>query len=445
MTELLSLVERWTHRFVTDTYVEAEIVNLAADFYMKAAVNRLRKRRLDPVVHLATMPATIVHRALSLLPAIRAGRRGAEEFLDLFGHRAPQDYELSQPRYRESPALLAELVNRAREAAPTREGAPDIGAGHELRGNRVLALALERARSFQVLKEEAKHHCLRELATLRLLLLELDRRLGLDGGIFFLTMDDALRLGEEDFQQQARDLIARRRTEAEAWPSLEFPTELSIKDLEGVEVGPAGEAISHPRDALRGTRVSGEKEVLGRVRVIRHPEEVDSVRQGEILVARFTDPAWTPLFPRLAGLITEVGGWLSHAAILAREHDLPAIVGVFGSLGTLKTGSLVRMGIDGGIEQLAPERRRYERTPVSAHVALLWRERIIDAFLRDLSESGALVEVGESLEEGQGVGIRISPDREEVRAEVVRRDSSGGYGLAFEGPVGRLPLQEAST
>ena len=121
VTELLSLVEPWARRFVAETYVEAEIVNLAADFYLKAAVQRLRKRRLDPVVHLATMPPTIVHQALSLLPAIRAGRRGAEEFLELFGHRAPQDYELSQPRYRESPALLAELVNRAGEDVPTGE------------------------------------------------------------------------------------------------------------------------------------------------------------------------------------------------------------------------------------------------------------------------------------------------------------------------------------
>src|SRR5262249_36915811 len=127
VTELRSLMERWTHRFVTETYVEAEIVNLAADFYMKAAVERLRKRRLDPAVYLATMPETSVHRALSVLPGIRAGRRGAEEFLELFGHRAPQDYELSQPRYRESPPLLAELVNRAGEDLPTPDGVGEIG------------------------------------------------------------------------------------------------------------------------------------------------------------------------------------------------------------------------------------------------------------------------------------------------------------------------------
>jgi YidC/Oxa1 family membrane protein insertase len=444
-TELVSLLKKWTDRFVAETYVEAEIVNLAADVYMKTALERLRKRGLDPVVHLATMPETVVHQALSMLPAIRAGRRGPEEFLELFGHRAPQDYELSQPRYRESPALLTELVNRAREGEPTGDGASENGAKHEPRG-RVLTLALERARSFQVLKEEAKHHCLRELATLRLLLLELDRRLGLDGGIFFLTIDEALRLGEGDFQPHARDLVDRRRTDTEAWRSLEFPTEVTTKDLEGLGVGRAGEGIGQRRDVLRGARVSGDKEVQGRVRVVRHQEEIDSVRSGEILVARFTDPAWTPLFPRLAGLITEVGGWLSHAAIVAREYNLPAIVGASGALGILKTGSLVRMRIDGGIEQLAPERRGYPRAPMPARVVLLLRDqKIFHGLLRDLSETGALVEVGEALEEGQGIGIRISPDGEAVRAEVVRRDPSGGYGLAFERPLEGLPPDDARS
>jgi hypothetical protein len=79
---------------------------------------------------------------------------------------------------------------------------------------------------------------------------------------------------------------------------------------------------------------------------------------------------------------------------------------------------------------------------MSAQVAVSLHDRVIAAFLRELSEFGALVEVGETLEEGQRVGIRISPDAEEVRAEVVRRDPSGGYGLAFERPLERLPQQE---
>jgi hypothetical protein len=95
------------------------------------------------------------------------------------------------------------------------------------------------------------------------------------------------------------------------------------------------------------------------------------------------------------------------------------------------------MGIDGEIEPLAPERRMHERAPMSAQVTLSLHDRVLGAVLRDLSESGALVEVGEALEQGQGVGLSISPDRQEVRAEVVRRDSSGGYGLAFESPMRR--------
>src|SRR5262249_23411700 len=125
-------------------------------------------------------------------------------------------------------------------------------------------------------------------------------------------------------------------------------------------------------------------------------------------------------------------------AIVAREYKLPAIVGASGALGILKTGSLVRMRIDGGIEHLAAERRRHERVPASARVTLRWQEGTTDGVLRDLRESGALVEVGEEVGEGQGVSIRTAPDREEVPAKVVRRDSSGRFGLAFERLLAKL-------
>ena len=74
---------------------------------------------------------------------------------------------------------------------------------------------------------------------------------------------------------------------------------------------------------LVGKRVAGEQEVKGTVRVITDVDQITRSSKVEILVARMTDPTWYPLFAQARGIITEVGGWLSHAAIVAREYDLP--------------------------------------------------------------------------------------------------------------------------
>ena len=438
LPELLSLFKEWTQRFVTETYVYAEKINLAADFYLKVAKKELEKRGLDPAAFLGHLPPTVVHQAMSLLPKIRSGEREVGEFLAIFGHRAPEDYELAQPRYREDPRLVAELASLAEVQVPdSRDGLlPPEGSDDKL-----LKVTMERSRHFQVLKEEAKHHALRELATLRTLLVEIDARLELDDGIFYLTVDEVAMLGDQ-FCNQAIDLIDRRRSIAEEWKAVELPTELTIVQLEGMntEAITTGCAVvvsaGEKSGILRGTRVSGDKEVVGRVRVIHHPKEIHSFQAGEVLVARFTDPTWTPLFPMASGVITEVGGWLSHAAIVAREYNISGIVGVNGAMNSLKTGQMVRLCSNGTIEPIESDRRRHHRVPLLARVALSKQGETIDAILRNLSRTGALIEVGEELETGQGIHLRISSDTEEVRAEVVRKDASGRYGVHFTTPFG---------
>ncbi|NOL38779.1 pyruvate, phosphate dikinase [Kribbella sandramycini] len=91
----------------------------------------------------------------------------------------------------------------------------------------------------------------------------------------------------------------------------------------------------------------------GPARVVRGADEFGRVRPGDILVCRFTDPSWTPLFGVIAGIVTETGGRLSHAAIVARERRIPAVLGVPGVLGTLRDGSRVSIdGTAGSVRQL---------------------------------------------------------------------------------------------
>jgi pyruvate,water dikinase len=136
------------------------------------------------------------------------------------------------------------------------------------------------------------------------------------------------------------------------WSGRALPSEWSIDTLERR----TREALVPTADAqggLAGIRVAGSGDVVGPVRVLRTADDAAELERGEILVARFTDPRWTPVFPRAAGVITEVGGWLSHAAILAREMGLPAIVGAPGATRVLRTGDVVRLAVSGRVEVLA--------------------------------------------------------------------------------------------
>ena len=444
VSELLRLLRQWTDRFIADTYYHAERINLAADFYVKAAKIEIEKRGLDPAALLARIPETVVHQALSLLPAIREGDDGDAErlFIETFGHRAPHDYELSHPRYRESPELVAEIASRAQASSSSL--APAAGQD-ALPADGVLRAAVERACRFQALKEEAKHHALRDLALIRTLVVEIGSRLELGEGIFHLTLDDVLRLSDQKFLDSALQLIAERRAAAESARGVELPAQISIMELESFEIAEGGKPKAVRRtEALRGTRVSGDKEVVGRARIVRSPEDMKSFLQGEILVARFTNPAWTPLFPIAGGIITEVGGWLSHAAIVAREYGVTAIVGVKGVLDTLEDGELLRLCADGGVERIRRERRSEDRVQISARAALTRQGELMEALVRNLSRTGALIEVKEELSAGQGVSLQIEPDGPSVPAEVIRRNAPGSYAIQFAKPLSSLPPGEGN-
>ncbi len=347
-SELFKLYDLWSDKFITEVYVQAEIINVATDFYWKTASQKLSAKNIDPALYLGKIPETVVHKAMGLLNESGEGTRHVEQFLELFGHRAPHDYEFSQPRYNEEPETLDERLPRAVQHSAS------VETVEELPGNSVLRLAVRRAQRFQVLKEDAKHHCLKFLACIRRVLLEIDSRFELDGGVFYLSCDDVAKLRNAGFLQHAKHIIDVQKRQAADWHEISLPSELSACDLEALETETA--TVASSVDELRGTRVAGRGEVVGRVHVIKDVGDMDAFEHGEILVARLTDPTWFPVFPLAGGIVTEVGGWLSHAAIVAREFNLTAIVGARGASSTLKTGDIVRLGADGRIEKLEDQR-----------------------------------------------------------------------------------------
>jgi pyruvate,water dikinase len=151
-------------------------------------------------------------------------------------------------------------------------------------------------------------------------------------------------------------LVGDRKAQAAAWQALEAPDYL-VLDGEGrpAELPPTfrPEKPTRPPEApraegsdliLTGLAASAGR-VTGPCRIIRHPSEGTALKSGEILVAPSTDPGWTPLFLRAGAVVTQVGGHLSHAAIVAREYGLPAVLNVFDLLRLVHDGQ--KLTVDG--------------------------------------------------------------------------------------------------
>ncbi len=351
LKDAIAVLDRWVERFVEETYVQAEIINISADYYVKTAMGKLASAKLDANAYLNSNEETVVSKAMELLREADQKPKNIVEFLSLFGHRAPLDYELSASRFSEDPDLVRQYISRSSGSA-----APEAHTELPLPNKKVLAISVQRARTFQVLKEEAKHYCLMELAQIRELLLAIDKLANFDGAVFHLKVEELATLSNRSSLKAMRELAQQRVETHKAWAKIQLPSTLSVLDIESIDMLTGQVDNSTATAELNGNRVAGDAEVTGTVRVITDVSEISSFKQGEILVARMTDPTWYPLFSQASGIITDVGGWLSHAAIVAREFDLPAIVGATAASNQLKTGDIVCMKLDGSIERV--ENRR---------------------------------------------------------------------------------------
>ncbi len=366
LSEMVKTLDYQIKRFVGETYFEAEIINIAADYYWKTASAKLSMVGEDPAKYLNFVPQTQVSKAMDLISRNEVKKSDIEQFLDCFGHRSTFDYELSMPRYEEDPALLLKLI-KGTGPRPDHEKQPPLPE------KKLLRISVDRVHRFQALKEDAKHFCMLELFEIRKLLTELDKRCGFEEDIFQLSIEEALRLDSEEGLDVARRMIVRRRYQAEIWKSLSPPARLTIEDLESMDVQTGKVMRQIHKDALAGKRVAGDGAVRGVARVIHSIDEIGDFEEGEILVARMTDPQWYPLFPKARGIITEVGGWLSHAAIVAREYNLPAVVGVTDACARLNTGDVVELHRDGTLTHYSDQRStdsklRKKKKPLSGEV-----------------------------------------------------------------------------
>jgi pyruvate,water dikinase len=160
----------------------------------------------------------------------------------------------------------------------------------------------------------------------------------------FAELRDVVRTGRCD-----HTLIGRRRDDFRSYAALRPPRVLTS---DGEAVVGSYRRDDVPAGALIGLPVSAGT-VEGRARVLPDIGDAD-LEAGDILVTAYTDPSWSPLFPAIAGLVTEVGGQMTHGAVIAREYGLPAVVGVTGATRLIRDGQRIRVhGTGGYVEVLA--------------------------------------------------------------------------------------------
>jgi pyruvate,water dikinase len=164
--------------------------------------------------------------------------------------------------------------------------------------------------------------------------------------IFYLTFQE---LHDVVCANQVDDQLIDQRQEA--FRSYQALTPPRVLTSDGEVIAGAYRRDDVPAGALVGLPVSAGT-IEGRARVILDLAGAD-LETGDILVTAYTDPSWTPLFVAIKGLVTEVGGLMTHGAVIAREYGLPAVVGVEGATRLIRDGQRIRVhGTDGYVEVL---------------------------------------------------------------------------------------------
>jgi pyruvate,water dikinase len=287
----------------------------------------------------------------------RAFLEDLDNFADRFGDRCSEEMELSIPRWGENPnfvlSMVANYLNSGANPVETMEEQKKMrleATDHILRTlsrNPVEKLffekILEKTQQYIVTRENLKTTWMRGISAMRVIYLAIADNLVKKGilkerdDIFYLKVTEVSDIIAETLKkEQIVNILEERRKEKEEYEHLDIPEVIVGKPP------PIEELIYtvEPETQFEGTGCSCGV-ITGKARVVMNPAECPELKEGEILVAPYTDPGWSPLFVTAGGLVTEIGGTLSHGVIIAREYGIPAVVGVKNATRIIKTGQLI--------------------------------------------------------------------------------------------------------
>ena len=311
---------------------------------------------------------------LDELPTLAGGREARDAiqaYLDKYGMRCVGEIDITKPRWNERPTMLVPMIlgnikNFEPGAGERRleQGRQNAWKKEQELLARLRALPdgerkaeeakrmIDRVRTFIGYREYPKYHMVSRYFVYKQALLNDAERLVQahvlreKEDIFYLTfreLNDVVRTNQVDDQ-----LIRQRKDAFRSYQALTSPRVLTS---DGEVVAGTYRRVDVPAGALVGLPVSAGT-IEGRARVILDMAEAD-LEAGDILVTAYTDPSWTPVFVAIKGLVTEVGGLMTHGAVIAREYGLPAVVGVEHATRLIRDGERIRVhGTDGYIEIL---------------------------------------------------------------------------------------------
>jgi pyruvate,water dikinase len=285
--------------------------------------------------------------------------------------RGPSEIDISRPRWREDPTSLLQFVigNLAHKAPGShRQHHAQMAAAGEAAGSQLIEAAgqgllgfihrplvrrlVKAVRHYTPGREHPKFFIIKMLGVVKEVLVAQAEMLVQDGridqidDIWHLDLSELIDL-VADPSREIRPLIAQRRAEFSRFHKL-TPPRVTTSDGEIINVQPSREGL--PEGALVGSAASSGT-IEGIAKVIMDPSK-DVLAKGEILIAPFTDPGWTPLFINAAALVMEIGGLMTHGSVVAREYGIPAVVGVADATRQIKTGQHIRVHGDAGFVEI---------------------------------------------------------------------------------------------
>ncbi|WHX98003.1 phosphoenolpyruvate synthase [Neobacillus sp. DY30] len=301
----------------------------------------------------------------------RVTRNALIAYLNKYGMRCAGEIDMTKPRWSEKPSTLVPLIlsNIKNEEPNASKRKFEQGLKEALKKEQDLIARLDQLpdgkqkatetkrmisllRNFIGYREYPKYGMISRYFVYKQALLKEAQQLVLaqliheKEDIYYLSFEElheAVRTNKLDYE-----IISNRKEEYKFYEKL-TPPRVITSDGEIIRGRYHQENL--PVDAILGLPVSSGV-VEGRARVILNMEEAD-IEEGDILVTSFTDPGWTPLFVSIKGLVTEVGGLMTHGAVIAREYGLPAVVGVENATKRIKDGQRIRVhGSEGYVEIL---------------------------------------------------------------------------------------------
>jgi pyruvate,water dikinase len=282
-------------------------------------------------------------------------------FFDTYGMRGASEIDVTRPRWRDDPRPLLEVIRGGltrSESGEHRHHHDALQHQGEAAAKRVVATAawgtrlvvgrlVSVARHLFAIREHPKFQIVRYIGLVRVAALEVGAELVSRGvieraeDVWMLSYSEILEVAAGGVD--ALPEISLRRAQMARHALLKPPRVLTS---EGERVAAKLSSEDLPLGALPGTGASAGM-VEGIARVVHDPASAE-LEVGEILVAAFTDPGWTPLFINAAGLVMEVGGMMTHGSVVAREYGIPAVVCVDEATARIETGQRLRVDGDGG-------------------------------------------------------------------------------------------------